>query len=166
MASTAAVLWRDPCLALRFCAVVAPGCRGRAGTIPSSPAGSSMMRNLFGPDVEAELTRSSRRWRTRAQIRSWSSPCRPCKASPSRTTAISSAATGASAPKEINNGVLLIVAPNERKVRIEVGHGLEGDPYRRHCRRSLSDGAIVPKLPRRRLCRRHQGGGAGHRARC
>ena len=28
--------------------------------------------------------------------------------------------------KGINNGVLLIVAPNERKVRIEVGYGLEG----------------------------------------
>src|SRR6202030_1156708 len=28
--------------------------------------------------------------------------------------------------KDNNNGVLLIVAPNERKVRIEVGYGLEG----------------------------------------
>ena len=28
--------------------------------------------------------------------------------------------------KENNNGVLLIVAPNDRKVRIEVGYGLEG----------------------------------------
>ena len=28
--------------------------------------------------------------------------------------------------KDVNDGVLLIVAPNERKVRIEVGYGLEG----------------------------------------
>lgn len=28
--------------------------------------------------------------------------------------------------KTLNNGILLIVAPNERKVRIEVGYGLEG----------------------------------------
>ena len=29
-------------------------------------------------------------------------------------------------PEARNNGALLIVAPNERKVRIEVGYGLEG----------------------------------------
>ncbi|AGF74574.1 putative membrane protein [Bartonella australis AUST/NH1] len=29
--------------------------------------------------------------------------------------------------KQINNGVLLVVAPNERRVRIEVGYGLEGE---------------------------------------
>lgn len=28
--------------------------------------------------------------------------------------------------KDVDNGVLLIVAPNDRKVRIEVGYGLEG----------------------------------------
>lgn len=29
--------------------------------------------------------------------------------------------------KDVDNGILLIVAPNERKVRIEVGYGLEGN---------------------------------------
>lgn len=29
--------------------------------------------------------------------------------------------------KDVNNGVLLLVAPNERKVSIEVGYGLEGE---------------------------------------
>src|SRR5262245_10733167 len=42
--------------------------------------------------------------------------------------------------KEKNTGVLLIVAPNERKVRIEVGYGFEG---------TLSD--AVSKLDRKRV---------------
>ncbi|EJF80875.1 TPM domain-containing protein [Bartonella doshiae] len=29
--------------------------------------------------------------------------------------------------KQINNGVLLVIAPNEREIRIEVGYGLEGE---------------------------------------
>ncbi|MBB4076665.1 uncharacterized protein GGR08_000971 [Bartonella fuyuanensis] len=29
--------------------------------------------------------------------------------------------------KQINNGILLVIAPNERKARIEVGYGLEGE---------------------------------------
>lgn len=29
--------------------------------------------------------------------------------------------------KQINNGILIVIAPNERKARIEVGYGLEGE---------------------------------------
>ena len=38
----------------------------------------------------------------------------------------SCSAAGSSARRTKNNGVLLLVAPNERRVRIEVGYGLEG----------------------------------------
>lgn len=44
-----------------------------------------------------------------------------------------------------NNGVLFIVAPNERKMRIEVGYGLEGAINDALAGRIL-DGAVVPKF--------------------
>ena len=45
--------------------------------------------------------------------------------------------------KEKNNGVLLIVAPNERKVRIEVGYGLEGT-LTDYKSKMIIDNAIIP----------------------
>jgi uncharacterized protein len=36
------------------------------------------------------------------------------------------------ARKDKNTGAILIVVPNEHKVRIEVGYGLEGELHRRH----------------------------------
>ena len=48
-----------------------------------------------------------------------------------------------------NNGVLLIVAPNERKVRIEVGYGLEGaltDAVSRLSSRMRSPRAFAPVI--------------------
>ena len=47
--------------------------------------------------------------------------------------------------KELNNGVLLIVAPSERKVRIEVGYGLE--PILTDAlSRVIIDNAILPRF--------------------
>ncbi|ODR95795.1 hypothetical protein AUC70_02675 [Methyloceanibacter stevinii] len=47
--------------------------------------------------------------------------------------------------KELDNGVLLIVAPNERKVRIEVGYGLE--PILTDAlSRVIIDNAILPRF--------------------
>ena len=44
-----------------------------------------------------------------------------------------------------NNGVILIVAPNERDVRIEVGYGLEGD-LTDAVTRLIIENAILPKF--------------------
>jgi uncharacterized protein len=47
--------------------------------------------------------------------------------------------------KDKNNGVLLIVAPNERKVRIEVGYGLEGT-LTDALSKSIIENRIVPQF--------------------
>src|SRR5437763_414018 len=47
--------------------------------------------------------------------------------------------------KGTNNGVLLIVAPSERKVRIEVGYGLEGT-LTDAVSRLIIEGSIVPRF--------------------
>jgi uncharacterized protein len=47
--------------------------------------------------------------------------------------------------KDKNNGVVLIVAPNERKVRIEVGYGLEGE-LTDAVSRVIIDNAILPRF--------------------
>jgi uncharacterized protein len=47
--------------------------------------------------------------------------------------------------KDRNNGVLLIVAPNERKVRIEVGYGLEGT-LTDAISKVIIEGAIIPRF--------------------
>jgi uncharacterized protein len=63
--------------------------------------------------------------------------------------------------KDIDDGVLLIVAPNERKARIEVGYGLEKALRDEEAGRILRD-AILPAFRagdyaqgHRRRCRRH-----------
>jgi hypothetical protein len=47
--------------------------------------------------------------------------------------------------KELNNGVLLIVAPNERKVRIEVGRGLEAT-LTDALSKTIIDTSILPRF--------------------
>jgi uncharacterized protein len=49
--------------------------------------------------------------------------------------------------KEKNNGVLLIVAPNEHRVRIEVGYGLEGT-LTDAIDRTIIDNYILPSFKR------------------
>jgi uncharacterized protein len=49
--------------------------------------------------------------------------------------------------KDKNNGALLIVAPNERKVRIEVGYGLEGELTDAQSK-IIIDSAITPAFKR------------------
>ena len=49
--------------------------------------------------------------------------------------------------KGLNNGVLLIVAPHERKVRIEVGYGLEGELTDAQCSQIIQQ-VILPEFRR------------------
>ncbi len=53
-----------------------------------------------------------------------------------------------------NTGALLIVAPKEHKVRIEVGYGLEGTLTDAQSR-TIIEQSILPTLPQRRLQCRH-----------
>jgi uncharacterized protein len=52
--------------------------------------------------------------------------------------------------KNKNNGVLLIVAPNERKVRIQVGFGLESTLTNQRCA-EIIDRSILPQFQQGRL---------------
>src|SRR5215470_2011876 len=47
--------------------------------------------------------------------------------------------------KNLNNGAILIVAPNERKVRVEVGYGLEGT-ITDAVSRLIIENAILPRF--------------------
>ena len=60
-----------------------------------------------------------------------------------------------------DNGVMLIVAPNERKVRIEVGRGLE-PIVTDLMSRIIIENAILPGVPARQFQRRHPGRRARH----
>ena len=57
--------------------------------------------------------------------------------------------------KDKNNGVLLIVAPNEREVRIEVGYGLEGD-LTDAVTRLIIENAILPRFRAGDMAGRHR----------
>jgi uncharacterized protein len=49
-----------------------------------------------------------------------------------------------------DDGLVLLVAPNERKVRIEVGHGLEGSFSDQVCAKIIDD-AILPQFRKARF---------------
>ena len=60
--------------------------------------------------------------------------------------AISSAGTGGIGQQGANNGVILLVAPNEKRVRIEVGYGLEPILHRRARPARSSAQQILPRF--------------------
>ena len=91
--------------------------RRRAGAATDFPAFTGRVvdeAKLLPPAQEAELTPSSRR-SSGHRAASWSSrPSRACRAIRSRITATGSAAHWGIGQQGANNGVILLVAPNER----------------------------------------------------
>jgi uncharacterized protein len=70
-----------------------------------------------------------------------------------------SAATGG---RSVDDGVLVVVAKNDRRVRIEVGYGLEGAIPDALAKRIVAE-TITPRLPPGRLRRRPAGRHRRHR---
>ena len=60
-----------------------------------------------------------------------------------------------------DNGVLVVVVPQDRKMRIEVGYGLEGTLTDVTCGRIIRN-VMTPRVQDRRLRRRHRGRGRRH----
>ena len=135
---TPAILLAASRLALAGCGGAAPSPpvrrtrRDRAGrrrprACRRSPGGWSTARTCSRPARGSRpQPQSSPALEQRRPTSSSSSP-RPSlrRRGRSRTMAWRSARAGISASAGKDNGVLLIVAPNERQVRIEVGYGLE-----------------------------------------
>ena len=82
---------------------------------------------LLNEHDRAELTPRSRSSSTRAATRSSSSLCRRSQGLPIEDYGYQLGRHWGIGQKGKNNGALLIVAPKEREVRIEVGYGLEGE---------------------------------------
>ena len=107
---------------------------------------------LLTPADRADLEASSPRSRKPRPTSSPSSRSNRCRAIRSRTTAISSAAHWGIGQKGKDNGVLLIVAPNDHKVRIEVGRRLEPiitDAMIEHHHRQRDPSGVPPRRLRR-----------------
>ena len=63
--------------------------------------------------------------------------------------------------KDKNNGVLFLIAPNEHRMRIEVGYGLEGTLTDATSKLIIAN-AAAPRFKNGRLRRRRDARGRGH----
>jgi uncharacterized protein len=97
--------------------------------------------NVLSPAAEAEITRRLADFEASSGVQIVVATVPSLEGKDIETVALDLGRRWALGGKESDNGVLLLVAPNERRVRIEVGYGLEGD---------LTD-AIASRIIRNRI---------------
>lgn len=81
---------------------------------------------ILNPDIRSELADKSKDFEEKSGIQLVVATVTSLQGSDIETYANELFRTWKLGQAQKNNGVLLLVAPNERKVRIEVGYGLEG----------------------------------------
>ena len=140
-----------------------PGARG-AKEVPFLAARVNDLANLVPPEVRERLeTKLADLERARAP-RSRSSPSTAWTGDSVEDYAVRVFQTWKLGRKDVDDGVLFVVARQERRMRIEVGYGLEGRLTDARSRQILDD-IVRPHLPLGKLRRRHRGRRRRHRRR-
>lgn len=119
---------------------------GLAGAVvryPDSVGHVNDFANLLAPDVERKLEQELRIYKEQTSIEIAVVTVKSLEGLSVEDYTIGLARKWGLGEKKKDNGVVLLVAPNERKVRIEVGYGLEPDLTDSQAGRVIRD-TIVP----------------------